>query len=146
MLEKIANDLFKSVPGNSPNTNENQDQIHHQFEHNDALKKSDGINELGKISPNLVNQNNFGLGKLPTSIAGSGISPSAIHHPSEFSIDDPQSSLPDPHFYNGQIPKAVAGSGKSPSLNNTDFNYEQLSSHQKLPFETDQHFDKELKE
>jgi cysteine desulfurase / selenocysteine lyase len=39
-----------------------------------------------------------------------------VNHPDAFNINDPQTSLPDPHFYNGQIPRSVAGSGKSPSL------------------------------
>ena len=36
-------------------------------------------------------------------------------HPHTFNIDDPQTSLPDPHFTNGGIPASVAGSGISPS-------------------------------
>jgi hypothetical protein len=36
-------------------------------------------------------------------------------HPGNFNIDDPQTSLPDPHFTNGNIPASVAGSGISPS-------------------------------
>ncbi|THU40474.1 cysteine desulfurase [Niastella caeni] len=57
---------------------------------------------------------------IPKSIAGSGISPSALEQGNAFSINEPQTSLPDPHFVDGQIPKSVAGSGISPSLKNTD--------------------------
>lgn len=145
-LEKIANQLFKSAPGDLQNKSEFNEQILHQYEHNNSSKNHDGKTNLGKISPNLINQNNLGLGKLPQSVSGSGISPSAINHPSDFSIDDPQTSLPDPHFYNGQIPNSVAGSGKSPSLQSQDSNFGQVSSHNKLPFESEQPFEKELKD
>lgn len=56
-------------------------------------------------------------GNTPHSVAGSGKSPtSAPHQYTDFNIDDPQTSLPDPHFSDGKIPASVAGSGKSPSL------------------------------
>jgi len=145
-LEKIANALFKSVPGGLQNKSEFNEDIHNQFSQGFAPSQKAQTNDLGKISPNLVNQNNLGLGQVPQSVAGSGISPSAINHPSDFSIDNPQTSLPDPHFYNGQIPNSVAGSGKSPSLQNQGLGYEQVSSQNKLPFESDQPFEKELKE
>ncbi len=145
-LEKIANQLFKSAPGGLQNNSGFSEQVHNQYEHNDTLKQSDGVNDLGKISQNLVNNNNLGFGKVTKSVAGSGISPSAINHPSDFSVEDPQTSLPDPHFYNGQIPKSVAGSGKSPSLQNQDLTHGNVTSHNKLPFETEQPFEHELKE
>jgi cysteine desulfurase/selenocysteine lyase len=145
-LEKIANQLFKSAPGGLQNNSGFSEQVHNQYEHNDTLKQSDGVNDLGKISPNLVNNNNLGFGKVTKSVAGSGISPSAINHPSDFSVEDPQTSLPDPHFYNGQIPKSVAGSGKSPSLQNQDLTHGNVLPHNKLPFETEQPFEHELKE
>lgn len=56
------------------------------------------------------------IGAVPSSVAGSGISPSAIHQGNSVDIDDPQTSLPDPHFAGqGQVPSSVAGSGVSPS-------------------------------
>lgn len=64
---------------------------------------------------------NLGESRLPvspSSLAGSGISPSALEQGSVFNINDPQTSLPDPHFIDGQIPKSVAGSGISPSVKN----------------------------
>jgi cysteine desulfurase/selenocysteine lyase len=33
-----------------------------------------------------------------------------------FNVNDPQTSLPDPHFEDGKVPSSVAGSGRSPSL------------------------------
>ena len=145
-LENIANQLFRSTPGNLQSNGELSEQIHNQYQHSDTLKHNDGAKDLGKISPNLVNSNNLGFGKTSKSVGGSGISPTAINHPSDFSVEDPQTSLLDPHFYNGKIPKSVAGSGKSPSLQNQELKDESVLSHNKLPFETEQPFEKELKE
>jgi len=53
--------------------------------------------------------------KIPASVAGSGISPSAANRNSS-NINDPQTSRPDPHFANdGKVPSLVAGSGIFPS-------------------------------
>jgi len=45
-----------------------------------------------------------------------GVSPAAAQRKESFDINDPQSSLPDPHFADGKVPVAVAGSGRQPSL------------------------------
>lgn len=59
-----------------------------------------------------------GAGDVPSSVAGSGISPSAQQH-HQGNVDDlsnPPTSLPDPHFAGkGVVPSSVAGSGASPS-------------------------------
>ena len=58
---------------------------------------------------------------VPGSVAGSGISPSAVkpsavNQGNSVDLADPQTSLPDPHFAGtGQVPASVAGSGISPS-------------------------------
>ena len=58
---------------------------------------------------------------VPGSVAGSGISPSAVkpsavNQGNSVDLADPQTSLPDPHFAGtGQVPGSVAGSGISPS-------------------------------
>ena len=58
---------------------------------------------------------------VPGSVAGSGISPSAvkpsaINQGNSVDLADPQTSLPDPHFAGtGHVPGSVAGSGISPS-------------------------------
>jgi cysteine desulfurase/selenocysteine lyase len=79
----------------------------------------------------------YNLGEpVPSSLAGSGISPSALEQGPPMNINHPQTSLPDPHFTNGQIPRSVAGSGISPSVKNesykelspTPFNIEGLGS------------------
>ncbi len=56
------------------------------------------------------------IGAVPSSVAGSGISPSAVNQGNAVDINDPQTSLPDPHFAGtGHVPSSVAGSGASPS-------------------------------
>jgi cysteine desulfurase / selenocysteine lyase len=56
------------------------------------------------------------IGAVPSSVAGSGVSPSAIHQGNGVDLKDPQTSLPDPHFAGtGHVPSSVAGSGASPS-------------------------------
>ncbi|MBN9379280.1 MAG: cysteine desulfurase [Chitinophagaceae bacterium] len=53
---------------------------------------------------------------IPASVAGSGISPSAVHQGNSVDLEDPMTSLPDPHFAGaGHVPASVAGSGRSPS-------------------------------
>jgi len=145
-LEKIANELFKSVPGSTQPNSGLTELVQSQFEHNDSISENQSSDALGKISPNLVNHKSLGFGQIPSSIAGSGISPSAINHPSDFNVDEPQTSLSDPHFYNGQIPKSVAGSGKSPSVENDPL-YGLHSSAPlagQLPFENEEPFRNDL--
>lgn len=55
---------------------------------------------------------------LPASVAGSGISPSAVHQGNAVDIADPQTSLPDPNGSGEGIPASVAGSGISPAAIN----------------------------
>ncbi|MFT3912028.1 MAG: family 2A encapsulin nanocompartment cargo protein cysteine desulfurase [Ferruginibacter sp.] len=62
------------------------------------------------------------IGGIPQSLAGSGVSPSAPQQQTDFNMNDPQTSLPDPHFADGKVPQSVAGSGKSPTSQYTDFN------------------------
>lgn len=55
--------------------------------------------------------------RIPASVAGSGVSPSAIQQGNEVNIDEPLTSLPDPRYGGtGLVPASVAGSGKSPSV------------------------------
>lgn len=50
------------------------------------------------------------VGAVPSSAAGSGISPSAINQGNSVDIDNPQTSLPDPHFAGaGHVPPSIAG-------------------------------------
>jgi cysteine desulfurase / selenocysteine lyase len=117
VLEQLANQFFKTLP------NEQAGIPAYRL---DEPQASHGkIHENGQVN-----------GVIPKSLAGSGISPSALEQGSVFNINDPQTSLPDPHFVDGQIPKSIAGSGISPSLNTagnkeqTPFNVEGLFSYE----------------
>ena len=100
VLEQLANQFFRSLP-----------------------------NEQAGIPTYTLGEPRFSgehaNGAIPKSLAGSGSSPSALNQGGTFNINDPQTSLPDPHFSHGQIPKSVAGSGISPSLK-TEGNKEHL--------------------
>ncbi|HEY5748124.1 MAG TPA: family 2A encapsulin nanocompartment cargo protein cysteine desulfurase [Chryseolinea sp.] len=120
-LERLANQYFKATPGD-PSVESAQ-----RFAQANPVAES----EVSDFSP-----------------ADIGASNSQINHPESFDIKDPQTSLPDPHFYNGEIPKSVAGSGRSPSLQNPSGNYStepaaNKSSH-RLPFQSEQPFEQEL--
>ena len=56
------------------------------------------------------------VGVPPAAAHPGGVSPAAAQRKESFDINDPQSSLPDPHFEDGKVPVAVAGSGRQPSL------------------------------
>jgi cysteine desulfurase/selenocysteine lyase len=119
-LERLANQYFKAAPGD-PSVEPAQ-----RFAQANPVTED----QPGEFSP------------------AAGGSNSQINHPESFDIKDPQTSLPDPHFYNGEIPKSVAGSGRSPSLQNPSGNYGaepagNKTSH-RLPFHSEQPFEQEL--
>ena len=108
-IQEIANQLFKALP-NQPVANES------------FSSERDYNANVDKVKSNLTEGNILASQGSPSSVAGSGVSPSVIGQEQRFSIDDPQTSLPDPHFYEGKIPSSVAGSGKSPSVQNNQAN------------------------
>jgi cysteine desulfurase / selenocysteine lyase len=72
-------------------------------------------NEFFKL-PTVPQPTQSAIGAVPRSVAGSGISPSAVNQGNAVDLKDPQTSLPDPHFAGtGHVPSSVAGSGASPS-------------------------------
>ena len=67
-------------------------------------------------TPPIPEPSQSNVGAVPSSVAGSGISPSAVNQGNAVDLKDPQTSLPDPHFAGtGHVPSSVAGSGASPS-------------------------------
>lgn len=119
-LERLANQYFKATPGD-PSVESAQ-----RFAQANPVAE----NQASEFSP------------------AAGTSNAQINHPESFDIKDPQTSLPDPHFYNGEIPKSVAGSGRSPSLQNPSGNYSTETagnkSSDRLPFQSEQPFEQEL--
>ena len=115
LLEQLANQYFKSVPGDQPSPFLLQQ---------DYGQHADPIREFSPAGPGVFGENQSipkarhfpEMSTVPRSVAGSGISPSAIGPGHEFNISEPQTSLPGPHFAGeGKIPQSVAGSGVSPS-------------------------------
>ena len=102
MLEQLANQFFKTLPDD------------HAAIPSFRLHQPLDSNAVKPVSQNGVSP----AGIIPKSVAGSGISPSAVEQGNVVNINNPQTSLPDPHFVHGQIPKSVAGSGISPSAKN----------------------------
>jgi len=152
-LQQLANQLFKATPGQVQQQGGLQEQIQNQGSFQEGTSQRNQEANVDKVKTNLTDTSVIGTGKVPQSVAGSGISPSLTAHQNNFKIDDPQTSLPDPHFYNGQIPQSVAGSGKSPSANSHSFdagkgnksNVTESYTSDYLPFSDVQPFESQLK-
>jgi cysteine desulfurase / selenocysteine lyase len=124
-LEELANQYFRGLPGDAPALVFPQ---HHFIpkpgDPGDAFQypgKKVEDQPIKETTSNTLPK----AGRFPQSIAGSGISPSAVNHGNSFDISEPQTTLPDPHFAGeGKIPESVAGSGISPSAagHNNRFN------------------------
>jgi cysteine desulfurase/selenocysteine lyase len=145
-LEQLANQLFKSGPTSSQAGG--LQELAQSNTAGDAKTQRDNNANQDKVKANLTDPAIMGKSSIPKSVAGSGKSPSLTEHQNNFKISDPQTSLPDPHFYNGEIPKSVAGSGKSPTLQNGGGSSEQNEqvTIDNLPFADEQGYDKELKD
>jgi cysteine desulfurase/selenocysteine lyase len=123
ILEQLANQFFKALPGEQPaipafrldKPSVTANTATASAATNGALNNAFSKNGHAQSNNNLPDTH-FYNGPVPQSVAGSGISPSALAHGTSFNINDPQTSLPDPHFTDGQIPQSVAGSGISPSV------------------------------
>src|SRR5580700_1842266 len=97
-LQQLLNDYFKALPGEQ------------------QLSRPLSFNEHDNFFPGKTGENFASPAHIPGSVAGSGISPSAINQGKPFNIKEPETSLPDPHFAGeGKIPSSLAGSGVSPS-------------------------------
>jgi len=113
VIEQLANQFFQALPGTNvaglaPESFATGLTNPTPYAHPQQL---DYPQSPASVTPNYSTVNSG----IPKSVAGSGVSPSAVQNPSVFNINDPQTSLPDPHFQDGQVPKSVAGSGVSPS-------------------------------
>ena len=90
-LERLANELFKALPGEMPSPVFSP----HLEDHPHAQKM------LGII------QQDFGGGQAPSNLHS--------HPHQDFDLSEPQTSLPDPHFTDGHVPPSAAGIGISPA-------------------------------
>lgn len=128
-LEQLANDFFKTLPGtlyhvgHAPTnaSSQNYEQVVNQ-----GVPFNIGDPQTSLPDPH------FAGGQIPKSVAGSGVSPSALQAGRAFDIGQNQPTLPDPQFAGqGRVPQSVAGSGISPSAihqgNAVDLNNPQTS-------------------
>ena len=110
-LAQLANQFFKAMPGETA----------------PAVADMGGVPTAGGGAE--TNPFPGAGGAIPASVAGSGISPSAVQRQESFDLNSPPTSLPDPHFAGtGHIPSSVAGSGISPSAMQQKDNVDDLHS------------------
>ena len=119
-LQQLANAYFKAVPGDN-----NANDFASQGWENQGTQQSHG-NVQPADRPEYT-------GYVPSSVAGSGASPSAIQHEKSFDLDEPPTSHPDPHFGTGNVPRSVAGSGVSPSAGGRENIFNPGESSRQLP-------------
>jgi cysteine desulfurase / selenocysteine lyase len=137
-LEKIANQYFQALPGEAPADIYPQQHFIPTSGYQNDLLQQPRITEIDKAEKRAPSEALAGSVHVPMSVAGSGISPSAINQSNSFNISDPQTSLPDPQFANdGKIPSSVAGSGISPSAVNQPNSFNITDPQTSLP---DPHF------
>ena len=111
LLENLANQFFKALPGQNPvqklpDSNAGEDFA--KLAENKASQESplDQGGQAYRYSKPF-DQNTYE--KNPESFADTKSKATSHEYPYQFNIDDPQTSHPDPHFYDGKIPKSVAG-------------------------------------
>ena len=157
-LEKLANQFFKSLPGNfasQPNPQRLAAEGH-------------GFNDVSNLSPDSGFLHNLHLfdtltnTQPPRSVAGSGVSPSAINQGNAVDLKDPQTSFADPNL--GTSKPSLGGGGISPfgltgtpptgKVPTNPYGYETTGyndlsaspSHlQQLPYQSEQPFEAELR-
>lgn len=120
LLESLANQFFKALPG------QNQVQIPPDLKDLGAVSETAnekkgqenpfGNNEQGYRFSKPFDQNTYQ--RNPASYADTKSKARSHEYPYQFNIDDPQTSHPDPHFYDGKIPKSVAGVNRRENFQN----------------------------
>src|SRR5277367_3522327 len=122
-LQRLANAYFSEPPteglGISPQQAVEPSVISNHLQNQgnfSDLNTFDQANSISGYQNSIPVSKNMEYGNLPSSVTGNGASPSVVEKQHTFDIDDPQTSLLDPHFEEGKIPKSVGGSGISPSL------------------------------
>lgn len=147
-LEKLANQFFNAHPTDhlsgveaaQPQTvsTSNYDSLFQQgngfdIASPDTLPSASGLGVSPSVSQNTnaidlrdagiaSNHNSNNGGRIPASVAGSGASPSSVHHGNNINIDNPQTSFPDENLKSNN-----PDDGTSPSTSLKEY----------LPFEAD---------
>ncbi|GAL85897.1 selenocysteine lyase [Sporocytophaga myxococcoides] len=110
-LEKLANKFFSALPGDF--ANDFLQSLHAK----DPLTPKDNPFDLTNPQTSLPDPHFPEKTGVPKSVAGSGISPTAVDKTAPIDLQQSFNNTPDPYLLgNGLSPKSVAGSGISPSL------------------------------
>lgn len=117
MLESMVKSLYGTlnhadVLSDHPNVTVPQGIDHTQVDFQTLEHYSSYITSLDKeqIAPSSIDSNaqHIGLGNLPQSLAGNGLSPNAHQQGNAVDINNPLTSLPDPHFTNASSTQGVS--------------------------------------
>jgi cysteine desulfurase/selenocysteine lyase len=164
-LEKLANEFFSALPGDFSN------DFLQSLQSKDPLTPKDNPFDLTNPQTSLPDPHFPEKTGIPKSVAGSGISPTAVDKTAPIDLQQSFNKTPDPYLLgDGLSPKSVAGSGISPSLSKQDtgnftnplqvnnsvvkssypFQMERIPDPKValnlLPYEKEQPFESELKE
>lgn len=132
-LQRLANEYFSTPP--SANGNGLHLDIPNQYVSDNLTssgQKAGTPSQSAQVAP--IAQQRFGAGsgigdspfsssKVPSSVTGSGIAPSAVEQGNAVNLDAPQTSLPDANGLGyGHLPGSTAGSGgASPHFAQNDY-------------------------
>lgn len=112
LLQELANQFFKAVPGTAPSIGTVGQPTPLSY---DPLASQGNVGDL-KSPPTSLPDPHFAGAKTPVSVAGAGVSPSAINAVNAIDLKNKEENLPDPKFAgSGIAPQSVAGSGISPT-------------------------------
>ncbi len=114
-LEKLANEFFAALPGGFST------DFLQSLQAKDPLTPKDNPFDLTNPQTSLPDPHFPEKTGIPKSVAGSGISPTAVDKTAPIDLQQSFNNTPDPYLLgDGLSPKSVAGSGVSPSLSNQE--------------------------
>ncbi|MEI9911212.1 MAG: family 2A encapsulin nanocompartment cargo protein cysteine desulfurase [Bacteroidota bacterium] len=112
LLQELANDFFKAVPGTAPSIGAVGQPSPLSY---DPLASQGNVADL-KSPPTSLPDPHFAGAKTPVSVGGAGVSPSAINSVNAIDLKNQEGNFTSPGFAGtGKAPQSVAGRGISPS-------------------------------
>lgn len=131
-LEQLANELFSALPGGFPAHGIFPEQVG-KLKSYDALGNQQGPFNVNEPQTSLPDPH-FTERQVPKSVAGSGVSPSAVTNGNVFHLGDHH--LPSSQEAgSGRNPQSLGGAGISPSVVQKDF------AREEIPYASEQPFD-----
>ncbi len=116
LLQRLANEYFNAYPSAKNTESEAGPASKSTFSKDIVSNPGNGVNlqhpQTSLRDPHFADEQ-----KIPSSVAGSGISPDMIGDVNKYKANSPQTTAPNTHtIQNGNVPGSVAGSGISPSV------------------------------